>query len=72
MLNPSASLAMSTSVLEALPGKLDIKKHSPSIFNTMWFMNHKRFDDLPTTGRTDTQPSRVNQKRMLRMPVVRQ
>ena len=31
MLNSSASLAMSTSVLEALPGKLDIKRHSPSI-----------------------------------------
>ena len=30
MLNRSASLAMSTSVLEALPGKLDIKRHSPS------------------------------------------
>ena len=27
----SASLAMSTSVLKALPGKLDIKRHSPSI-----------------------------------------
>ena len=27
----SASLAMSISVLEALPGKLDIKRHSPSI-----------------------------------------
>ena len=25
------SLAMSTSVLKALPGKLDIKRHSPSI-----------------------------------------
>ena len=31
MLNRSASLAMSTSVLIALPGKLDIKRHSPSI-----------------------------------------
>ena len=31
MLNLSASLAMSTRVLEALPGKLDIKRHSPSI-----------------------------------------
>ena len=31
MLNHSASLAMSTSVLKALPGKLDIKRHSPSI-----------------------------------------
>ena len=31
MLNRSASLGMSTSVLKALPGKLDIKRHSPSI-----------------------------------------
>ena len=31
MLNRSASLAMSTIVLKALPGKLDIKRHSPSI-----------------------------------------
>ena len=31
MLNRSASLAMSTSFLKALPGKLDIKRHSPSI-----------------------------------------
>ena len=31
MLNRSASLATSTSVLKALPGKLDIKRHSPSI-----------------------------------------
>ena len=31
MFNRSASFAMSTSVLKALPGKLDIKRHSPSI-----------------------------------------
>ena len=31
MLNRSASLAMSTRVLKALPGKLDIERHSPSI-----------------------------------------
>ena len=31
MFNPSASLAMSTCVLKALPGKLDIKRHSPGI-----------------------------------------
>ena len=30
MLNRSANLAMSTSVFKALPGKLDIKRHSPS------------------------------------------
>ena len=38
MLNRSASVAMSTSVLKALPGKLDIKRHSPSIlyFNTVF------------------------------------
>ena len=35
MLNRSASLAMSTSVLKALPGKLDIKRHSPSILYKM-------------------------------------
>ena len=29
MLNHLTSLAMSSSVLEALPGKLDIKRHSP-------------------------------------------
>ena len=31
MLNRSASFTMSTSILKALPGKLDIKRHSPSI-----------------------------------------
>ena len=31
MLNRSASLAMSTSILKALSGKLDIKRYSPSI-----------------------------------------
>ena len=31
MVNRSASLAMSTSNLKALPGKLDIKRHSPGI-----------------------------------------
>ena len=38
MLNCSASLAMSTSVLEALPGKLDIKRHSPSF---LYLLQHK-------------------------------
>ena len=36
MLNRSASLTMSTSVLKALPGKLDIKRHSPSILYVSW------------------------------------
>ena len=31
MLNRSASLAMLTSVLKALPGKFDIKRHEPII-----------------------------------------
>ena len=31
MLNRSASLAMSTCILKALPGKLDNKRHSSSI-----------------------------------------
>ena len=37
MLNRSASLAMSTSVLKGLPGKLDIKRNSPSI---LYFYSH--------------------------------
>ena len=32
MLNRSACLAKSTRVLKALPDKLDVKRHSPSIF----------------------------------------
>ena len=35
-----ASLAMSTSVLKALPGKLDIKRHSPSILYVMCLLQH--------------------------------
>ena len=38
MLNRSASLAMSTCVLKALPGKLDIKRHSPSI-HYIWYID---------------------------------
>ena len=34
MLKHSASLAMSTSILKALSGKLDIKKHSPTVVPT--------------------------------------
>ena len=36
MLNRFASFAMSTSILKALPGKLDIKRHSPSIIVCMY------------------------------------
>ena len=35
MLTRSASLAMSTSVLKALKGKLNIKRHSPCILYIM-------------------------------------
>ena len=37
-MNRSASLAMSTSVRKALPGKLDIKRHSPSILYVFVFL----------------------------------
>ena len=47
MLNRSASLAMSTSILKALPGKLDIKRHSPSI---LYVPGARRNDD----GQTDS------------------
>ena len=33
MLNRWVNIAMSTRFLEALPGKLDIKRHSPSIYS---------------------------------------
>ena len=36
MLNRSASLAMSTSVLKALPGKLDIKRREPGILLSVY------------------------------------
>ena len=35
MLKSSASLAISTSILKALPGKLDIKRHKPSILHIL-------------------------------------
>ena len=38
MLNHLASLVMSTRVLKALPGKLDIKRHSPSILYILLFL----------------------------------
>ena len=36
MLNRTASLAMSTSILKALPGKIDIKRLSPSLVVSMY------------------------------------
>ena len=38
-LKNETSLAMSTRVLKALPGKLDIKRHSPSILYLCVFVN---------------------------------
>ena len=52
MLNGSASLAMSTSILKALPGKLDIKRHSPSILYvayTFYHINQQTKRDLPVS-----------------------
>ena len=46
MLNRSASLAMSTSVLKALPGKLDIKRHTPSIL----YISSRDMRDANTIG----------------------
>ena len=42
MLNRSASHAISTSVLKALPDKLGIKRHSPSIDNSLFFLAKSR------------------------------
>ena len=43
MLNRSAILTMSTSIHEALPGKVDIKRHSPSI---LYFRDFKSILDI--------------------------
>ena len=48
MLNRSASLAMSTCVLKALPGKLDIKRHSPSIL----YIPHLIENTIPESEKT--------------------
>ena len=44
MLNRSASLAMSTSVLKAKPGKLDIKRHLVFSMSMVFFIIHLKFD----------------------------
>ena len=52
MLNHLASLTMSTSVLEALPGKLDIKRHLPNMLYIpnlhKWF--HARIQKVLSEG----------------------
>ena len=53
MLNRSASLAMSTSVLEALPGKLDIKRREPGILYflaVVWLSVFCLLLDVPWVG----------------------
>ena len=46
MLIRSASLAMSTSVLEALPGKFDIKRHSPRLLVLSISLSDYRLADV--------------------------
>ena len=55
MLNCSASLAMSTSVLKALPGKLDIKRHSPThlVFSSSASLVMSRSFLKPLPGKLD-------------------
>ena len=47
MLNRSASLAMSTSILKALPDKLDIKRHKLRIL----YLSCSFFSCTPVNGR---------------------
>ena len=58
MLNRWASLAMSTSILKALPSKLDIKRHSPTILYLLkqGYHYHKIRKAFPNST-TDTQSS---------------
>ena len=57
MFNCSASLAMSTSVLKTLPGKLDIKRHSPSILykTTSYLFFSQMIAKIDWTPRTTPQ-----------------
>ena len=57
MLNRSASLAMSTSILEALPGKLDIKRHSTSIFYFSTSRNNSVFSNSSRGSSMSDSPS---------------
>ena len=52
MLNRLASLAMTTSVLKALPGKLDIKRHSPSILYIQVLVQSYKSQSLSRTCET--------------------
>ena len=60
MLNRSASHVMSTSVIKTLPGKLDIKRHSPSILYTLasLAMSTRVLKALP--GKLDTKKHSPN------------
>ena len=60
MLNRSASLALSTSVLKALPGKLDIKRHSPSILYITSFILIKSAHLLSTYSKVHASPNKAN------------
>ena len=55
MLNRSASLTMSTCVLKALPGKRDIKRHSPSILYL--YSTELKHQLIPYMYRQDTRKS---------------
>ena len=48
--NRSANLAISTSVFEALPGKLDIKRHSSSILYIYFFLVGDYLSDFKNAG----------------------
>ena len=46
MLNHSASLTMSISILEALPGKLNIKRHTYLVFSLYQYTLHGLADKI--------------------------
>ena len=50
MLNCLASLAMSTSIFKALPRKLNIKIHSPSILYLAFYSSSVYSSDVMDTG----------------------
>ena len=67
MLNSSASLAMSTRVLKALPGKFDIKVHSPCILYVLHCNTEPKSVHLSRTVWCDTAAGLLELKVNLRL-----
>ena len=66
MLNRSASLVMSTCILKALPGKLDIKRHEPGI---LYLQSKEGSSSSVKAEATETEPNIVQQEEPKSIPM---